>query len=139
MKTAFKNFEISSKITANGVRFPFDSKSTFEHNKHRVSVKNTETNARIGFDFFGSVVDYKNGVVELPESDLLHAFESILSDAISAEDSFESFCGELGYDTDSRSAYRIYNECKKQLAKLGKINISSDTAYDLINELSELV
>jgi hypothetical protein len=33
-------------------------------------------------------------------------------------DSFEDFCSELGYDTDSRSAERIYNACKEQYLQL---------------------
>lgn len=37
---------------------------------------------------------------------------SLLSDAQSATDTFESFCGDLGYDTDSRKALETYLACQ---------------------------
>lgn len=37
----------------------------------------------------------------------------LLSDASCAYGSFEDFCSDLGYDTDSRKAYRTYKACVK--------------------------
>lgn len=37
---------------------------------------------------------------------------SLLSDGQSASDTFESFCGEMGYDTDSRKALETYLACQ---------------------------
>ena len=44
---------------------------------------------------------------------------SIISDCSTAENSFtfEDFCSELGYDTDSRKAYRTWEACKEQNEK----------------------
>lgn len=42
----------------------------------------------------------------------------LVSDAGSADYSFEDFCAELGYDEDSRKAERTYNAVVKQTAKL---------------------
>lgn len=37
---------------------------------------------------------------------------SLLSDGQSASDTFESFCGDMGYDTDSRKALETYLACQ---------------------------
>lgn len=44
---------------------------------------------------------------------------SIMSDCSSAENSFtfEEFCSELGYDPDSRKAYKIWEACREQNEK----------------------
>jgi hypothetical protein len=44
--------------------------------------------------------------------------QSLLSDASSADESFEDWCGEYGYDTDSRKAERTYQQVQTQTAKL---------------------
>lgn len=46
----------------------------------------------------------------------------LVSDSMSIQNarSFEEWCGEFGYDTDSRKAERIYKQCKKINQKLVK-------------------
>ena len=44
--------------------------------------------------------------------------QSLLSDASSADESFEDWCGEYGYDTDSRKAERTYDQVREHTAKL---------------------
>jgi hypothetical protein len=39
--------------------------------------------------------------------------DALLSDSAGADNTFEDFCGEFGYDTDSRKAERIYKQCQK--------------------------
>lgn len=43
----------------------------------------------------------------------------------------------LGYDEDSRKAYRIFKACEKLLKKAEKIGIDEDMACDMMNDLSE--
>lgn len=138
MKTRLENFLISSKIVAQGVAFPFEKNGEETHNKHRVTVLNLGSGAKVGFDFYGSTRDYFDGKKEMLELDLLHAFDCLLSDSVSGSDSFENFCSEMGYDPDSISHLRIYKECKKQFVKLEKLGISIDEAYDLMNLISEM-
>jgi hypothetical protein len=71
------------------------------------------------------------------EHDILQAFSCFINDAVSGDYTFEEFCSELGYDTDSRTAEKIYKKCKKQLEKLNKIY--DGNIYDLSNELSECI
>src|SRR5262249_20478447 len=47
--------------------------------------------------------------------------EALCSDASSAENSFENWCGDYGYDTDSRRAERTYQAVQKQTAKLRRL------------------
>ena len=42
----------------------------------------------------------------------------LASDCSGVENDFEDFCSELGYDTDSRKAERIFKTCKAQAVKL---------------------
>jgi hypothetical protein len=42
----------------------------------------------------------------------------LISDARSGEESFEDFCSELGYDSDSRQAERIWRTCRKVAPKV---------------------
>jgi hypothetical protein len=47
----------------------------------------------------------------------------LLSDARAGleNDSFEAFCSEFGYDTDSRTAERTYNACRDCAAAMQRI------------------
>ena len=53
--------------------------------------------------------------------DLLY---SLVSDASSGRETFEDWCSELGYDTDSRKAFSIYEQCQNTIGKLRKIGVS---------------
>jgi len=47
--------------------------------------------------------------------------ECLLSDAQSGEQDFESFCGEFGYDQDSRKAEKTWQACQKTTAGLKRL------------------
>ena len=44
--------------------------------------------------------------------------DCLLSDASGAEDSFESWCSDLGYDPDSRKAEATYKACQRIRTRL---------------------
>lgn len=46
---------------------------------------------------------------------------SLLLDASAVGQSFESWCSEFGYDSDSRKAYAIYEACQKNADKLNRV------------------
>lgn len=50
-----------------------------------------------------------NGPLKIELDDPLH---SVLMDARGSNQSFEDWCDDLGYDTDSRRAYAIWQECR---------------------------
>ena len=137
MKTVFQNYTITAKLAAQGVQFPNDNKSSYAHNKFRISVKNNDTGIRVGFDFYGSEHDYRQRVVEMNESDLKHGFYCLVSDGLSGLNDFEEFCSEFGYDVYSRNAKRIHKACVKQYEKAAKLVDSDSDLYDLANALND--
>lgn len=73
---------------------------------------------RCRFDFWPSTMS----VGELASRrDVLGAFQCFVSDACCAESSFEDFCADFGYDTDSRRAYSTYCACKRSADKLHRL------------------
>jgi hypothetical protein len=63
-------------------------------------------------------------------ADVIH---SLAMDAHYGRESFEDFCGELGYDTDSRKAYRMWEACKA----LGPAFDDFCSSQQMIDDLSE--
>lgn len=132
MKTTYKNFTITGKLKAQGVNFP-NSKNRLRHNQYLISVKNTETNKRISFDFYDSNKNYTDGIIVISDSDLLHAFYCFVSDAVAGESTQEDFINEFGYDYfNGRKIHRL---CQKSLEKFEKIY--SGDIYDFLNELQD--
>lgn len=128
MNTAtFKNFEI--KATYKGDKKASWSDNNF--NNHMVKVVNTENGNRLTFEFWASIAS-----IELKtEYDIINAFYSFVSDAVAGSETFDNFCSELGYSTDSREAEKTWKKCQKQLIKLRKI--FDGDIYNLLNELGE--
>mgnify|MGYP001022597990 CR=1 FL=1 len=130
MKTTFKNFLINSTFKGDKVA-PWSDKQQ-NYNNHTITVTNTETEQKISFEFWGSIMEPEVKT----EDELLHAFYCFISDAVSGNYSFNEFCGEFGYDEDSRKAEKTWKACKKSLEKLNKIY--NGDVYDLANELQEI-
>jgi hypothetical protein len=59
--------------------------------------------------------DYWHGsaITEAPEDRPAEVVDSLLSDAQAGDESFEDFCGNFGYDTDSRKTERTYRACQR--------------------------
>ena len=59
--------------------------------------------------------DFWQGVAHTADPTAEGCLECLLSDASSFDNaqSFEDWCGEFGYDTDSRKAEGIYKACEK--------------------------
>ncbi len=89
--------------------------------RYIVSVKSDATGARIRFDFTDSAHNYSEGVTTLDRSALLEAFYCFVSDASAGEETFGDFVGDFGYDSDSYSAHRIHEACKRALVKFGRL------------------
>lgn len=131
VKATFKQFEIKANYKGTKRAEWSDSKRQ-NFNNHMITVTNTETGEKARFEFWASVA---NPVLN-KEYDILNAFYCFVSDAVSGSGTFENFCSELGYDSDSRTAEKIYRKCQKQLEKLKKIY--DGDIYNLVNELQEV-
>lgn len=60
--------------------------------------------------------------------------ECLISDAFAGAQTFEEFCADFGYDTDSRSAEATWNACIKTTAALRRLFGSLDAAEDAAND-----
>ena len=128
MKAIFKEFEV--KATFKG-----DKKATWmdnNFNNHMVKITNTETKTSTSFEFWGSIVNPELST----EYDVLNAFNCFVSDAIAGHDDFKEFCGNMGYDEDSRQARSTWRACQRAYNKLKRIY--NKDIYDLSNELQEV-
>lgn len=91
-------------------------------NCYKVTVKR-DGGKQFTFNFYDSIHNTESK--DIYHDDLLPSIlSSIRSDYyINSENypSFESFCGEFGYDTDSRRAERTYKTCMKHGDKLQEV------------------
>lgn len=109
MKVNFLSFTITATYKG-------DKKATWgdNWNNHRITVYNKTTKKRISFEFWASLAEPKIRT----RRDCLSAFDCFLSDAMCGDQSFEDFCSDCGYDTDSRKAFSAWTACKKANKKL---------------------
>lgn len=129
----YKNISVSAGIKEMGVKWQADD--NYLHNKYAVRVINTDTFASIKFDFYDSASNYTKGVKILDSQALKDALEAFLSDAMAGDMEYTDFCGEFGYEQDSRRAKKIHKACIKSKEKAAKI---SNDFYELYNQLNEL-
>jgi len=130
-KAKFKNIRINAVYVGDEAA-PFMPNN---YNNHRVSVYNADTHKRTSFKFWASMMS--------PELrtryDALNALYCFIGDAVSGLDSFNDFCGNFGYDPDSRTAYKTWQTCQRSAAKaLRVLGVSRSELYDFLNELSAI-
>lgn len=79
-------------------------------------------------------VNYWTGTAITEDPDAETVLGSLLSDASSADQSFEDWAGDYGYDTDSRKAYATYEAVQSQTEDLQHF-LGEDFAEYLRSEL----
>lgn len=121
MKTNIELNGVKISISARFVEFDkpaWDNKEWHPHFKIRVRVNNPVYIQRTHtYDFWGSIMDYRNNKQELNERELLECLSCLFSDA-SAFDcnrDFVEFCREFGYERidDYHYAMRTYKACEQ--------------------------
>lgn len=130
------SFALSASLVASGVPFPNEKNSRSQHNKYRITV--ICNNVKRSFSYFDSIANYMANKKELSESQLKDAFSCFVSDSISGKSSFEDFCSEFGYDSDSRTAEKIWRACGRSYDKLKTLLPPDVEACDLLNYLIDL-
>ena len=132
----YKQYTVTARFLKEVDRFFGDDERepAMWRNQFMVTVKNTETGVRRGFTFTGSNRDYEAGITYLETDGLKYALSCFLEDAASGDLSFSDFCSEMGYDEDSRKAYRIHAACKKALEKVTALGLD---VYEDGNALRE--
>jgi len=62
-----------------------------------------------------------NEIFKAAKVDELDVIHSLLSDSDAGNQPFREFCSELGYDTDGRAAFKIWETCSEQGAEFRKV------------------
>jgi hypothetical protein len=130
-KARFKNIRVSAVYVGNEAA-PFMPSN---YNNHRVRIYNTVSHKRTSFKFWASMMnpDLRS------RYDVLNALYCFVSDAVSGLDSFEDFCSNLGYDTDSRSAFKTWQACQRSSIKAMRVlGVSRSELYEFLNALAEV-
>lgn len=116
--------------------FPHCKEDNGYHNHFSITV--TSEYGSEAFDYYGSASDCEKGKKILSDDDLKGALRCIVDDALYGDMSFEEFCDELGYDSDSCTSYRIHKACQKTSGKLQNvIGNACDEWYTIVNDLQE--
>jgi RNA recognition motif-containing protein len=110
-----KVFIIKAKHIDTVQGFPFENDGLY-HDVFKITISNAEGIKR-SFRYYGSYHNFKIGKRDFTEEELLEIFKEFLSEAQLGDMTFEDFCDELGFSTDSKKAYRIWKACKEQLKK----------------------
>ncbi len=126
-----KQIKVSAKLLGENNKFMPEYGYNYVYN---ITVSNGEASVR--FKYNTSINDYKNGKNYMESEDLRFALECFLSDATAGDMRFDDFCGEFGYDTDSRKAEKTYKECIKQCVRAQFIFTDMYKAYNELNEMS---
>lgn len=135
--TTYKNFKINARFQ--GVEANKVWGDTEPHAKYFVYVTNSETGAKTRFTFWDSLANTEKGIKALDDYSTLNAFYYFVSDSLSGCDTFSDFCGEFGYDEDSRNAYRIYTACKRACKSWARVSgMDESETCDFLNELQEI-
>jgi hypothetical protein len=84
-------------------------------------------NRRVSFDFFDSTSNFEKGVIVLDAYSVL----ACCSSELHCPDTFEEFCGDFGYETDSWNAYNTFKALRKMSKKLQKFFDNEQMREDL--------
>lgn len=124
-KNFLKTAHCRMSMTLKDEQKPFPNTTETElHNVYRVVLR--KGHRSYSFDFYDSLDNTRKGN-HPTEYDVLACLEPYI------DDSFEKFCANYGYDTDSRRAERIWKACRKQSEKLSKLFTESE--LDLLCEI----
>jgi hypothetical protein len=85
---------------------PWDDKEIGLHGDHYRVTISRKGGGRITFDFWGSVADMQAG-----KKPTAYGVLACISGDVYCPESFYEFCGEYGYDIDSRKAESQFRRC----------------------------
>jgi len=97
-----------------GCRQTYSKLDQWQRDANQWTIELAYDNRTMTLDYFTG-----QGITEDPTA--ADVLECLLSDATSADESFEYWCASYGYDTDSRSAERTHNACVEQTRNLRRL------------------
>ena len=116
---------LKARIARDNVRAEYvmtgpPNEDSFDANWYRVTLKRGRRTLTVPFG-----MGY--GLTSDPDAE--GVLECLLSDASSADEDFDSWAADYGYDTDSRKAERTYKQVQAQTAKLRRFLGDAFDAY----------
>lgn len=133
MEAIYKGF----KIKANRIG-AVESNSVVNgwHWRYKITVINTnnKNTKKAVFTYSSSINDYQTGKTTLTEEDLLFAFYCLMSDAQAGANNFRDFCGDFGYNEDSRNAFKAFKACQKQALRVYELGLIEDDIVAFLND-----
>lgn len=128
----YKDYEI--KLSSRFVGYGLPDWEKKKSNKHPHFLVKFEIGCNSHtFDYWGSVMDYRNDIDSMTEKNCIEAFEMFIFDCVSANQSIDDFQSEFGYENVSE-CIKIYNACKESLEAWKNFFIDP---YDLDNWLRD--
>jgi len=85
---------------------PWDQQDEWQRNANSYRCTTHYKGRRYSFDYWQGI-----GISHDPRVD--DVLDSLLSDAQAGEQTFEDFCADFGYDSDSRKAEKIWRACQR--------------------------
>lgn len=113
---------IAVRVLRNEATKPYDKRDEWQRkaNSYHLQLRfrpSPDASVRTySFDYYQGT-----GIQTTPDETPLRVLESLLSDADVSAESFENFCADLGYDSDSRTSEAVYNECKQLRKQLERV------------------
>lgn len=89
-----------------GVAMPYSQQDEWQRNANGYRVT-------FGYGRRQMTTDYWMGSALTDDPECNEVMHSLIGDAQAGDQSFGDFCADLGYDTDSRRAERIYKGCQR--------------------------
>jgi len=96
---------VSLTVTGDPAR-PYDQQDDWQRNANGYRV-------RLRYQRRSMTIDFWQGIAHTSDPDAAGVLDCLLSDADCGARSFDDFCSELGYDVDSRKAYRTWQACQR--------------------------
>lgn len=127
---SFGQVKMSSRLVDGDYQFSEDE-SRYNHH-YRFMVRISYDGKCRYFSYWTSYNDWRD------ESDYKNALNCILSDSYAAQNTFEDFCSEFGYSTDSIKALGTYKDCKYYSQKMESLFSGLDL-LSIQNELEEMM
>jgi hypothetical protein len=122
----------SVTITRNGQAFqtPYTQGCHFRHNRHGHPIQPLALSGRVTV---AAAAKNKQTIPDKPT--LADVMSSLVMDAQSVADgqTFEDFADEMGYDTDSREAERVYNGCRDEY--FGLVRLCGVIDLDVLSKM----
>lgn len=109
-----EGLEVLNMTVWNGARLSYEKQDEWQRKANGYTIK-------LSFGRKTYSVDYWQGTGIKNKPTLEGVMESLFLDAESGNDSFEDFCSNFGYDTDSRNAEKIWNACQKTKKELSRL------------------